>query len=346
MDDRNLHDIDFEIKGFDSTVKKAARGIASGFPTIIAALSIVILAALMWADITISDLFSLRFVGEGMVLTLIFWMMYLSMNENGIRSGRNDDGYIKARAKYNKVRDSLRLNGIADLSTFCDWYIDDELVRARKGILVRRGVSYELFEKHFLPIRGLVLSSDKKYMSLIKTATPEEMAHMAVYNSLSISKRGAVLLALKIKPIHLTPDMLLVDEHGRVSRNPIAATISRARTRRNAVGLGCIAATSMLIVSIALEVAADPTKAKMIYGLIQVASLIFTGLRGYSAGVLLYSTDAVAFHESRTNVLYMFLDWQKKNENTNDLEKVEGGENNAICEDSFIRECDALQEGV
>lgn len=348
MNDRNLHDIDFEIKGFDNTVKKTARSLASGFPTIIAALSIIILAALVWTDITISDLFSLRFIGEGMVLTLIFWMMYLSMNENGVRSGKNDEGYIKAKAKYLAARDALREEGISSLSEFCEWYIEDELIRARKNILLRRGVTYEMFTEYFLPISELLLAKDKEYRALKKTASADDLARIEVYNSLSMLKRSAVIIALKIKPIQLTPDMLLVDEHGRVSRNPIAASISQAHARRNAVGLGCIAATSMMIVSVALNVAAEPTKARVIYGLIQIASLIFTGLRGYSAGVLLYSVDAVAFHESRTNVLYVFRDWYNNHLRDYDFESVieEGGEDNALCEDGIICECNAIKEGV
>ena len=348
MNDKKYHDIDFEIKGFDSAVKKTARNIASGFPTIIAALSIVILAALVWTDITVSDLFSLRFIGEGMVLTLIFWMMYLSMNENGVRSGRKDEGYLKAKAKYLEVRDTLREDGISKLSEFCEWYIEDELVRARKNVLLRRGVSYEMFCETFVPISELLLAKDKEYRILKRSASEDELAKVDVYNSLSIIKRSAVIMALKIKPIVLTPDMLLVDEHGRVSRNPIAASIAKAHAKRNAVGLGYIAATSMMIVSVALNVAAEPTKAKVIYGLIQITSLIFTGLRGYSSGVLLYSVDAVAFHESRTNVLYIFRDWNNNQaRNDYDFESItEGDDESEICEDSILCECNAIQEGV
>lgn len=302
----NGSNIDIEIKGFDSAVKKTARSIASSLPTLIAALTVVITAALIWTDITVSDIFSLRFVGEATVLMLVFFMMYLSMNENGVRAGKTDSEYVRSREGYTAARNAVRERGISDLPDFCEWYVRDELERARRDLLSRAGVSYEYLENSLIPISEAIISGRAGTMTPCEAKTYDE------YKRLSCLKKRAVKRALLMKPIRLTPEMLMYEDGRAASRHPIALSIERAHTLRNIRGLAYIAVSTFMVVSVAVSVAEDPNRASVIYGLVKIASLIFTGVRGYSAGVLLYSVDAVAFHDSRTDLLSHFKEWREK----------------------------------
>ena len=115
-----------------------------------------------------------------------------------------------------------------------------------------------------------------------------------------------------MKPIRLTPEMLMYEDGRATSRHPIALSIEKAHLIRNTMGLSYIVISTFMVISVAVSVAEDPNRASVIYGLVKIASLIFTGIRGYSAGVLLYSVDAVAFHDSRTDLLAHFKEWREK----------------------------------
>ena len=274
----------------------------SAFPSLIAALTVIITAALIFTDVTVGDIMTVSFVAEGVLLMLIFWMMYLSMNENGMRAGREDGGYISKRREYLELTDKFRGEELSSLHRFCSYYKDEELRLSREVFLAGYGISYAVFEKYFLP----------SAFSIIKRKAIGDGEYEKVYSSLSLRQKNAVRRALRMKPIRLMPEMIM-SSRGRRSRSPVPSTIENAQRKRNTFGLVYIALTTLIVVSVAIDIAVFTNAGALVYGLVKILSLVFTGVRGYSAGVLLYTEDATEFYDSMISVLSAYEAWKEKN---------------------------------
>ena len=285
-DQTGLGGIDFDAKGLDDTVKRGARAFAKNLPSIIALLTVFLTGAIIWTDIKIKDILTLNFALEAVMLLFIFWMMYLSMNENGMRAGKCDKGYIESRAKYQIARKKALGEGYDKLSRFCEEYRKSELERAQGALLVKGGVKKEEWERFY--IEGERPSFFRK-------------------DGISLKKKYYIKRALDIKEIPITPELLFYSDGESSKRSALALTIDRARLKRNGKGLASIAATCFLVASVAVEIAEKPDSASIIYGIIKICSLLFIGFKGYMNGVLLYASDAIAFYTSRSDFLNLYF---------------------------------------
>lgn len=273
----------------------------SAFPSLIAALTVVITAALIFTDVTVGDIMTVSFVAEGILLMLIFWMMYLSMNENGMRAGREDSEYISKRRKYLELTDKFRGEELSSLYRFCSCYKDEELRLSREVYLAGYGISYSVFEEYFLP----------SAFSVIKRKASGSEEYEKIYSSFSLRQKFALRRALRMKPIKLMPEMIM-SSRGKRSRSPVPSTIERSQRKRNTLGLVYIALTTLIVVSVAIDIAVSPSAGALVYGLVKILSLVFTGVRGYSAGVLLYTEDATEFYDSMISVLSSYEAWKER----------------------------------
>ena len=137
------------------------------------------------------------------------YSMYVNCADSGTRAGKNTSLYITTQGEYNAIKKRIiDGNNQMRLSEFCRYYIDDELKNARKDILDGVGIDYDEYLKIWVGADKITIESDGK---------------------LSKGKKAAIIKANAIKPVKLTPEMIMKCGRGNKRRAPLGV---RPETRK------------------------------------------------------------------------------------------------------------------
>ncbi len=214
------------------------------------------------------------------------YSMYVNCADSGTRAGKSTTLYTTAQNKYDAIKKRI-ISGKNQmrLSEFCRWYIDDELKNARKDILDGVGIDYDEYLK-------IWVCADK---TTIKTD-----------GELSERVKAAIIKANTIKPVKLTPEMILKRERGNKRRAPLGTSpVMRKRTKYG-VKLITTISTSLFTCMLALEVISSPSWATFAELCIKLLMVILSGFTGYKMGYENITVDTVDYILDQTDLLNQF----------------------------------------
>ncbi len=213
------------------------------------------------------------------VMILSCFIMYTSLFDAGHQKGEENEEYTRVQNAYRSARDAARPH-LRSLEAFCNAWTERELADFRKRILEHAGLT----SADFVRYRD-------------HTITRHEL------HSLPREKRRTLRRAQRLKPIRLHASMLLNEGDGG-RRSPMLSA-KGIRARRTAVALIPTVIGSLITVAVTLE-SMDLSAATIISGVLRIFTIVWCGVRGYSAGLRAVAEDDCTVLESKAALLTAF----------------------------------------
>ncbi len=274
---------------------------------IVAAMTLLCTCVMFFTDISLASLVTAEFSLSFVILLFCSYTMYFSMADTGAKHGAECEGYKKARERYETIRAELGECGMLfKLGYFCQNYVKSELEATQRSILLSAGIEYE------------------QYCALYKGLTARQLP-----KNLSSRTRRTITRANRLKPIVLTPDMLLSDGAHSHTRNPLTRNPVRSKMMHSLKALIPTTVTSFFAVSVVCSVISDPSMATVTECFIKLFALVWNGCKGYTMGYNNTSVEYCAYLASRSDLLHAarLSLTEKRHEATETLQSVEAGVN-------------------
>lgn len=109
----------------------------------IAALSLLVAALVTFTDISLLSISTQRFTVTMVVYATVTVLMYLSLAEEGERTGRSEKGYQEAEDALAKAANCISPASFGRLEAFCQAFVREEFSERRARLLLAYGISDE-----------------------------------------------------------------------------------------------------------------------------------------------------------------------------------------------------------
>ena len=257
------------------TERRALSFIAECGSKIVAALTVILAAAVIFADVSFASVGTVSYTSTLLVLLVSTYLMYFSLEDVGERAGEETDEARAAILRYNEVKKRIKPDAIGALRKFLAEYSAEELSFRQKTVLAAGGLSED----------DLVAYLDGKQFCR--------------------EERRVLRRAARQRASILTPATVLTGMESQARgelENP---------EKRKFIGLALrLIPTSVCMlftVSLALSAKDGLTASTVLDGIFKLSSLPLAGLRGYRAGYIFARYTRTAWCEVKTRVLEAFL---------------------------------------
>lgn len=274
--------------------KRIVRGAMNYVGTVVATFIIFVAIVVSTTDITVMTAF------DWAVLSLSFFVflfcayaMYINGSESGIRAGRKSETYLSAKKRYDDLKNEIIEKKIQGrLPEFCRYYVEEELRNTRNSILTEVGIDFTVYQERYV-------GKDKA-----------ELARLTV---LSKSQVEAIVSANNIKPIKLTPEMILKRARGSLHRNPIGIDPSKKRGVEYAMKFIFTLAVAILMVAITLDPKADLTWETFVECVLKLFPIVLNGFTGYQSGYNNIVVDTVNYMNDQADLMRQLIHYVEEN---------------------------------
>ena len=254
-------------KGFIHVLKHTGR--------VVATITFIISALVLFTDITFSSLTLESFTSTALIMLIASYLIYFSMEDAGERLGEESEEYQSSFKEYDALRSKIEGTDIEALRKYCKDYTKRELEYRRDSLLAELGISteeYVAYKQGSLPPKG---------------------------------KRRALKRVERLSAITITPRELLSRRRSRDGRelfNPESAKLKGMLLKLIPTTL-CM----LLTVSVMLRTKSDLDTGVIIDGLIKLFSLAIVGVRGYGSGYIYTKESLPPWIDTKRRLLDAFL---------------------------------------
>lgn len=283
---KELQQQEFNIKQ-----KMLKKSIGENMASIGCILVVILFVGYIWTDMKI-DVFSERMLCDALVSVISFIVVEDLMSRNGINCGKLYDEYVKTYADYIKLKERVISAGISGLSDFCSKTVDKEL----ESYIKRK-------------CKDLRIGFDE--YKLISVMSKEEQKDVPK------GKVAAVMALNQIKPIVLTPDLLLTDGTGEGDSHRGVGISAKEYVKKSTKGWMNVTVTVITCVfsaSIAFFANAGASWGLVMYTVLKLALLCWRMYKGYSAGAKAYNTIEVKHLQDKMTYLHLYLEQLNTNQ--------------------------------
>jgi hypothetical protein len=282
-EEKDFHETIIELNDTKKQFRKAFLGNAG---IIVGVFLAFVAAVTTLTDIKITSFGDVANLGmRYFVLLFVTYQMYVNTADSGSRRGLLTDSYVESQTAYNKLKGKIISLGLQNrLPKFCADYIKRELEYTRTVIVATIGMSYEELVPYLL--------RDEREVDDDKT--------------LSRVQKKIIKKAMHVKPIKLTPDMIM-QQGGSGKRSPLG--LNPKQKRRIVFGwkFATTAITAGFVVSLAFEVIINPTFERVMYMIVSCVPIILNGFNGYKFGYENIVFDTVNYTDAQSSVIEEFL---------------------------------------
>ena len=297
-------------KEYNRRQKGFAKVIGENFATYALLMILALLVGFIWTDIGIFTSWE-TFIGDAVVTVVLYILAdIICASYIGGKGGKLDEGYISAHNEYLDVRGRVRAAGMLLMDVFCDWQIDVEL----EFFLRKRCKDFKIDYREYID-----LYRDKSLEEL-QDLFPIERGHAiglkerlfgGIRNAKTSSKAAKIFALNQIKPIELTPDILMTDGKARNQRGDVGIS-GEEYIEKHTTGIGHIITTvifAIVAVVPTFTLAANFSVGMVIYTVFKICLMLFRMYRGYARGARAYSTIEPSHLQRKTKFLYMYLEF-------------------------------------
>ena len=316
---RNLGEV---IEQTTAKKKRIVRGVMNHFGTAVGTFIIFVAIVVSTTDITVMTAFDWTVLGLSFFLFMFCaYAMYINGSGNGIRAGRKSETYLTAKKQYDDLKNEVIARKMQGrLPEFCRYYIEEELRNTRNSLLTEVGLDFAVYQE--------------RYVGKDKT----ELEQLTI---LSKSQVEAIVSANNIKPIKLTPEMILKRGRGSLHRNPLGIEPSKKRRIGYAWKFASTFTVAVLMVGIALNPKSDLTWGTFAECLLKLFPIVLNGFTGYKSGYENIVVDTVNYMNDQSDLMRQLIHYVEKNPMSKPL--VEAAE--VADEREFIAPKIAVGEG-
>lgn len=288
---RNLGEV---IEKTTVTKKKILRGAMNYAGAAVGTFIIFVAIVVSTTDITVMTAFDWAVLGLSFfVFMFCAYAMYINGSGSGIRAGRKSETYLTAKKKYDDLKNEVITRKMQGrLPEFCRYYIEEELRNTRNSLLTEVGIDFAVYQE--------------RYVGKDKT----ELEQLTI---LSKSQVEAIVSANNIKPIKITPEMILKRGRGSLHRNPLGIEPSKKR------GIGYMwkfvstFAVAVLMVGITLNPKPDLTWGTFAECILKLFPIVLNGFTGYKSGYENIVVDTVNYMNDQSDLMRQLIHYVEEN---------------------------------
>lgn len=288
---RNLGEV---IEQTTAKKKRIVRGVMNYFGTAVGTFIIFVAIVVSTTDITVMTAFDWTVLGLSFfVFMFCAYAMYINGTGNGIRAGRKSETYLTAKKQYDDLKNEVITRKMQGrLPEFCRYYIEEELRNTRNSLLTEVGIDFAVYQEGYV-------GKDKT-----------ELEQLTI---LSKSQVEAIVSANNIKPIKLTPEMILKRGRGSLHRNPLGIEPSKKRR------IGCVwkfvstFAVAVLMVGITLNPKSDLTWGTFAECILKLFPIVLNGFTGYKSGYENIVVDTVNYMNDQSDLMRQLIHYVEEN---------------------------------
>lgn len=256
--------------------KENARSFIAYLGVFAAAATVIIFSALFFTDVSFSAAGTVSFSLSFLLLFISSYMMYASLFETGRTLAEREEGYKALFARRAALFKKFYAEGAQEsLSLFCKRISREETKREREHLL----------HMHF--------------------ATEEEIAawQKAPREELGYKERRALRALSRQKAVSVTPRALLAEHPTATRHSPLSSSPERLRARRTCIFLLPLALFTLLSVSIACNVIANPSPDAIVGYLLKLFTLFQSGIKGFRSGTQHVTEDKCGYMREQCELL-------------------------------------------
>jgi hypothetical protein len=270
--------------------KRATKNLINYGGILLGAVIVFAVIFIVSTDITITSVWDAASLGlEFFLLLFCAYAMYVGAADSGSRSGLMTKEFAEARQKFDETKAKVIDAGYQKhLPSFCQDYIRQELKTVRATILANVGIDYDIYIEKYE-------KRDKGYIN----ALPDE--------ELSQRQKKAVISANAVKPIRLTPDMIMMRDTNANRQSPLGVN---PRTKKHVVFGGKFITTSVVSLAtsaIVLQTSTKPIGVIIATCALKLVTIIVNGFLGYKMGYENIAVDAVGYMSNQTDLMHQAI---------------------------------------
>lgn len=267
-------DFDSEILSLSERVRGGYTYLIANLSKIIAAVTAVVTAMLVFTDIAFLGFSSKEFTTTLALILISSYIMYFSLEEAGEKLYEDSEEYKRLAEEYTKAAEKISLERLLALREYCKKYADDELIFRRRSALLSIGSTEEDYERF---LRGECV--DKK-------------------------TRRALGKISRMKRIDLTPEMLIYHGGGGAIR-----IYDPKRGKTLMLILKILPSTVCMLFTASVVLSAkELDMVTVIEGIMKLSTLPIVGFRGYLNGYNYKKDNEAEWMKTKIRLIEGFLE--------------------------------------
>lgn len=260
--------------------KENARSLFAYLGILAATATVIIFSTLFFTDVSFSAAGTVSFTLSFLLLFISSYMMYASLFETGKSLSEREEKYKALFARRDALFERFYAKGSQDtLALFCRRISAEETRREREHLL----------HMHFAT--EMDIAAWKKI--------PEE--------ELGYKERRALRALARQKAVAITPRALLAEHPTAARRSPLSSSPEKLRLRRTLSFLLPLALFTLLSVSIACNVIADPSPDVIVGYLLKLFTLFQSAVKGFRAGTQHITEDKCGYMREQCELLEVYF---------------------------------------
>lgn len=268
----------------DAAKKRLTKTLMNNIGFVMGAFLIFAVIVIMTTDVHIASFTELTSLGLDFFLLLFCsYAMYVCCADSGTKAGLSTQLYNDTVAKFDTMKQTILASQMQTrMHEFCEHHIEDELKNAKLPILAVVGLSFEEYQA--------------KYMHL-------DNESIDAMDGLTKSQKKAIKKANRIKPVKLTPEMILRKGRSAHRRSPLEINPVEKKNIQFGVKFVKLCVISVCLSMIALEVIIEPSWVIFASICLKLISIIFNGFEGYKTGCDNIVIDTVNYMNAQIDLM-------------------------------------------
>ena len=264
--------------------KKVAKSLLNNAGIFFGVFLIFAVIVIVTTEIKITSFEQIAALGLDFFLLLFCsYSMYVNASDSGMRHGLQSDLYLDSLDRFStKKKTIIDAQRQTRLHEFCRYYIDDELKNARMSVLAVVGFSYKEYRKKWLGLDEETIENDPK---------------------LSKVQKAALIKANAIKPVKLTPEMIMKRGRGSSRRAPLGTKPETKKSINFGVKFGSTFLISLVMSIIVLDIVVEPTWVIFASCMLKLLAVVMNGFTGYKFGYENIVFDTVNYMDDQTDLM-------------------------------------------
>ena len=278
----------------DATKKRFTKTFLNNIGLFMGAFLIFAVIVIMTTDIHIVSLEEITSLGLDFFLLLFCsYSMYVCCADTGTKAGLSTHTYNEVVEKFvamkKRIVDSKKQTR---LNEFCNRFIEDELKDTRMAILAVVGFSYEQYKEKYMHLDGAGIDAIKE---------------------LTKAQKKAIKKANKVKPIKLTPELVMRQGRNSHRRSPLEVNPADKKNILFGVKFLEISVLSIGVSMIALDVILEPSWIIFASVCLKLISVIMNGFGGYKTGYENIVLDTVNYMNGQIDLMEQAIQYIETN---------------------------------
>lgn len=248
----------------------------------------------MTTDIRLVTISSLTDLGlEFFILLFCSYGMYICCTDGGVKNGYATELYKNTVQRYEELKTKIQETCLPRMNDFCAHYISEELKQMRMQYLSVACIPYEVYLEKYAKLGNKDINELTELTSL---------------------QKRAVKKANRIRPIKLTPEMILTQGKTLHYRSALAANPGTMKSISFTVKLFKMSFISICMPLIALDVIMEPSWIVFAEVCLKLFTVVLNGFDGHKDGFTNITVHTVNFTNAQCSLMQQALIYSTTND--------------------------------